>query len=77
MERYQFQTEGMGCKGCEQLIKRKVGDIDTTEEISVDNETGVIEFTVADSTTGSYIEHLIWNLGYEITAVDIKEDRDM
>lgn len=69
MEQYTFQVAGMECRGCGYLIERELDTVDEVLRSAADHEAGTLEFTVTDRNTGSYVECLVSDLGYEVTAV--------
>ena len=69
MEQYTFQVAGMECRGCGHLIERELDTVDEVLQSAADHEAGTLEFTVTDPRTGSYVECLVSDLGYEVMAV--------
>lgn len=69
MEQYTFQVAGMECRGCGYLIERELDAVEDVLRSAADHEAGTLEFTVTDPRTGSYVECLVSDLGYEVTAV--------
>lgn len=76
MEQHTLRVTGMKCISCEQLIENEIGDVDDVARSNADYETGTVEFTAADSETGSYIEHTIRDLGYEVTEAVVERSGD-
>lgn len=70
MVRYKFRVNGMSCVGCERIVQNEIDVIDGVRWSDADHETGTIEFAVPDPETGSYVEYIINNLGYEVKRVN-------
>lgn len=70
MVRYKFRVDDMSCVGCERIIQNEIDVIDGVSWNDTDHKTGTIEFTASDPETGSYVEHVINNLGYEVKKVN-------
>lgn len=72
MEHYTFHVVGMECRGCGYLLEREIRAVDDVLRSAADHEADIVEFTVPDPETGSYVEHLVSDLGYEVTAIDVE-----
>lgn len=59
--------DGMTCTGCEAVLKREVENIDDVTDVTTDHKEKLIEFTTTTQATGSYVEEVIANLGYQVT----------
>jgi copper chaperone CopZ len=72
MVRHRFRIDGMTCMGCEAVIKREISAIEDVEQVEVDHETGIVEFTTTTAATGSYIEQAVNDLGYDVTEYETR-----
>lgn len=72
MEEYELRVSRMQCIGCERLIEDEIDSVDDIARSNAHHEAGIVEFTAVDPETGSYVEHLIRDLGYEVTDVTVE-----
>ena len=67
MVRHRLSVDGMTCRGCEAVLTREIEAIDDVTDVTADHETGLVAFATDDTTTGSYVEQAVNDLGYEVT----------
>lgn len=65
--RHRIDVDGMTCTGCKAIIEDKVGAVGDVTDVTADHEAGVVAFATPRPTTGSYIEQVVADLGYEVT----------
>ncbi|WP_049903868.1 heavy-metal-associated domain-containing protein [Halococcus agarilyticus] len=66
--RHRIDVDGMTCTGCAAIVEREVGDVGDVTHVAADHEAGVVSFATPHPTTGSYVEQVIDDLGYVVTA---------
>ena len=61
-----FNVEGMDCSGCEESIKRSVGNLPGVQEIKADHVSGRVEVSGTGESDETTIREAIVGAGYEV-----------
>lgn len=63
----EFEVEGMTCEGCENTVKRKVGELEGITEVSAShtNKNALIKYN-AEKVSADEIAAVIANAGYKV-----------
>lgn len=73
MVRHRIHVDGMTCRGCEAVIRREIDTVADVTDVTADHERGLVAFTAEHETVGSYVEQVVDDLGYEVTAYESLE----
>ncbi|WP_227378352.1 heavy-metal-associated domain-containing protein [Haladaptatus halobius] len=66
MEKHELQVNGIDCIACTQLIEQKLKKIEGVNKVATDLEDGIVTITVNDSETGSFVEYIVKDIGYDV-----------
>ncbi len=64
--KYNIVVENVKCHGCENSIKKRLSKFDTLKNISIDNESGTIDFELDESKNVQLVIDALNKIGYPL-----------
>ena len=70
MKKITLKVNGMVCNGCENRVKKALENIEGTQCVSANHESGIVTITSKEEIEESKFIEIIENLGFEIKKED-------
>jgi copper chaperone CopZ len=69
MAELNLQVEGMDCDGCEESIRKAVGQVQGVESVSASHSSGKVQVVFAGESDEAGVRTAIEDAGYEVVGV--------
>jgi copper ion binding protein len=69
MAELNMQVEGMDCGGCEDSIRKAVGQVEGVESVSASHSSGKVQVVFAGDVDEAKVRTAIEDAGYEVVGV--------